>query len=35
MAHAAVGIDTPRRDAARDNARFLDELRQIVGRRQV
>jgi D-lactate dehydrogenase len=35
MAHTAVGIDTPRRDAARDNARFLDELRQIVGRRQV
>lgn len=30
-----VGIDAARHDAARDNARFLDELRTIVGRRYV
>jgi D-lactate dehydrogenase len=30
-----VGIDAARHDAARDNARFLEELRTIVGRRYV
>jgi hypothetical protein len=35
MATTAVGIDAPRHDAARDNARFLDELRTIVWRRYV
>ena len=35
MATTAVGIDAPRHDAARDNARFLDELRTIVGHRYV
>ena len=33
MATIAVSFGAPRHDAARDNARFLDELRMIVGRR--
>ena len=35
MATTAVGIDTQRYDASRDNDRLLDELRTIVGRRYV
>lgn len=35
MATTAVVIDTPRHDATRNNARFLDELRAIVGGRYV
>jgi hypothetical protein len=35
MATTTAGIDAPRHDAARDTARFLGELRTIVGRRYV
>ena len=35
MTMAAVNIGTTRRDPAPDNARLLDELRMIVGRRHV
>lgn len=35
MATTAVGINTQRYDASRDNDRLLDELRTIVGRRYV
>ena len=34
MATTTVSTDTPRQDAARDNARPLDELRTSVGRCQ-
>jgi hypothetical protein len=35
MATTTACIDAPHHDAARDTARFLDELRTIVGRRHV